>query len=231
MKLHNLIILILVSSCSVFGQSRTCPLTMKDSPGLRGIKLGMSPEEVSKVTGLTIEPVPSKTRIYIKKEGDKYIDANSVSGSKYDEISKEKNKREIDIGEEHFFYFRKTTDKNPPLPEVENLSLHFYKNSLYFFSIDYTTNYNWKDIDGFLYVISDKLKLPRDAWDVNRKLASLVCVDFYMTVVLVDNWRPYESLVSVDTLKEKNAEAVRRFIEQDKQKGVSDSEKKKTSKR
>ncbi len=46
--------------------NQECILTLKDAPSLRGLKLGMSPDEVSKFLGAKVELKDKETSIFVK---------------------------------------------------------------------------------------------------------------------------------------------------------------------
>jgi LysM repeat protein len=202
----------------------SCNLTLKDAPVLRGLRLGMTPAEVSTVLGLTVKPEPKKTKISLRRNGEEYVEIYSFNKAEY-----EKNKREFELGEESFSYSSNGAI-SPKLEGIRHIYLTFYKKALDYVSIEYDGSHiKWESIREFITNISPKLKLPLSSWEINATSAYLSCTDFYMNADLFGG-EIHFSLADRLTQNRIKADAKQRFIELDKKENTADYEKKKVFK-
>jgi hypothetical protein len=159
--------LILVVSAELFGQTAlaqltantACSLTKDESPALLGLKLGMTPSEVSNVLGRNISARDILTKILVKKiTKDGVVVQNELSTKSY-------------IGEKEYAYYPHN-DSN-----VGSIYLRFWDKSLYTVALDYDPrDFDWSTQRSDSQVIAEKLGLPFDYWEGSR----LACSDFYV---------------------------------------------------
>ena len=227
MKVLSIFFVVLVYVITVSAQTTRCNLTLKDAPSLRGLKFGMSGDEAVKTLALSEKPTSIKTTLHLKKEGDKYTEVSILNRDEY-----EKNRQQVDIGESNLIYVTKPYSPiNPNLDGIRNLSLYFFKDRLYLMIIDYySPDIKWKNIEEFVYVFSDKLNLSKDHWFIQDEFALLNCEGFslnshYTSENIINLF--YKNKQLSEELRE---EARKIFIEQEKQKGIVDYEKKKNFK-
>lgn len=219
--------------CSVIvGQKNLCKLEVDKSPPLRGLRLGMTPDQVGKVLKMDIRLKPEYTTVFMTKVRGAWTDFNKGKNGLtfFEQLSKDKIARakydrerraaehEVDAGEKLFSYFyshvnKDGNSKNELLDGVEYFFLRFYRESLYSISINYKTDdLTWKDSKDFALAVSATLDLPEAYW---VQPGYMSCPGFSLHAYGNGD---YSSLDLRDTRKsaELTSEAQRLFIQAEK---------------
>jgi LysM repeat protein len=214
------------TSFSISQESLTtaCGMTLREAPALRGLKFGMTPLETGRALGISVVPTAKTTKISFRKVGEDYVEILSV-GNK---AEYEKNKRELRLGEETFYYARTSLNlRSPQLEGIVAIYMQFYKNSLYYISVMYDSKeIKWVNHREFLLNISKKLTLPKSSWRITDNVAVLSCTDFSLTSLFGEKITTL-MLFDLVTQNAVDTDAKKRFIELDKKENMVDYEKKK----
>jgi hypothetical protein len=179
MKTTTSFLIILLLTFVVLGQdisrAKPCYLTIEESPVLSGLRLGMSSDDVLRVSETKAQPVKVDTEIRLKKGHNLYVEVH------YGDVDYEKSLHKISIGETRLYLYSK---KLHQLDGATYVYLSFYKNSLYTIAVVYdATGYKWKDAKEFIQMNEEKLGLPKDLWSSqplanNGRESHLRCPDF-----------------------------------------------------
>ncbi len=173
--LFILAFLVFTSSLS-YSQGKTCLLETKDSPVLRGMRLGMTVDEIESVTGTKLKFEELVVGIALKKVKNGYV-LISEDDPQYYEV-----KHHYIKGILYHFYTNNTAN-TPKLSGIGLLTLQFFKNSLSYISITYDTpDYTWKNAKEFLRDNEEKMNLPKGLWS-NRpmeipEVSEIICTGF-----------------------------------------------------
>jgi hypothetical protein len=160
------------------------------APTLRGLKLGMSPTDVSKELLMDIKPIPKLTGFIVEKPAS--IPKEEVEKSIIGSVTGKANERiylrgEIDVGVKTFVFDRtkSVTVTNEKLEGIDKLTLDFYSDALFSIDIDYKREYKWQNVAEFIGVTSEKLGINKSLWDVkDNSMAHLFCDEFSMSSYL-----------------------------------------------
>lgn len=229
----KVLLLIFIFCFNVFGQTtEKCDLTLKDAPILRGLKLGLSVNEVSKILGIEIKLKPKKTNVYLTKEEiAKYTESPKDASSLYPYIEIASTTESQDVGEKEFEY--RTFDLSPEhLKDLEKISLRFYKDKLFDVDIDYLVEgYKWNNLTEFIENISGKLNLKVELWSkTTSDIGFLFCKDFGL-VASISNYsqKSGASLSLTDSLVSSELSKISKaaFLEKQKQLEKEKEDKKK----
>jgi hypothetical protein len=226
-KLFLTLAFLIFTSSFCVAQGKACLLEIKDSPVLRGMKLGMTINEIEKVLVARLEVSSEGWAISLKKVKNEYVEIS------YDDPLYAKNERKIDNVYSRIYI--KETESLPKLSGVYSLVLRFFKNSLYAVNITYDTpDYTWKTAKEFLRDNEEKMNLPKGLWSSQPKrdvfqVSLLDCSGFTAFVTVAPE---SVSLDVEDKITEKLIvlEAKRLYIEELKENEREKLEKKKTFK-
>ncbi len=154
-KLLFILAFFIFTSSLSYSQGKPCLLETKDSPVLRGMRLGMTVDEIESVIGTKLKFEELAVRIALKKVKNGYV------------LISEDDPQYYDV-EHHFIngiYSRFYTDNTANIPKlsgVSSLNLQFFKNSLFYISVTYgTPDYTWKNAKEFLRDNEEKMNLPK----------------------------------------------------------------------
>lgn len=179
-----------------------CTLQLNEAPTLRGLRLGMSIEDVKDYLGISIEPLVFNTEV----------------------SAKNKNVR-VDVGDRIFTVY-KTNNSN--FDGIKQFTLRFFEDELYQITIIYSIDYiKWENEKEFANSLSEKLNLPQATW----RGRFLSCESFeleiraeseYSSVIILKN------LIIVKKINELANKKVMQEIadEEKKQKQMEDDKKK-----
>jgi hypothetical protein len=155
MKIFARLFLLAVLTAGCVGQIFSCALTLKDAPELRGLRLGMSVEEINSILQINMA--------FSEEETNFTINENNLP------IFKQAN-----IGEKKFETSRL---KDGNFEGVKKLTLSFFENKLISMRLIYSASYvEWKDSADFQRYLSEKLKLPKESWSEK----GMHCKEFYV---------------------------------------------------
>ena len=158
-----IILIILLCPIAFRGQNNQltseCKLTIKDSPILLGLKLGMTPKQVEEALGRKAVPRDVRTEILVTKT------------KKNGEVTKEERWTHEPIGETEFTFYPRDESN------VGSLFLRFWKDRLYTFSLNRDLrDFKWQVAIPDPTVIAETLLLPPGPWEGPR----LTCSEFYI---------------------------------------------------
>lgn len=188
----------------------SCNLTLKNAPVLRGLKLGMTPNAVSRVLGRTLKLKDHETDFY---NGTDIIHVN--------------------IGEKTFFYLARPTQKISKLAGIHSMLLTFFDNSLYEIYLKYDKqDFGWKDGRELSLILSEKLNLPKDAWYTtsNSLFEFMACKEFKIFIIAFPNGSSDFHLGNEIAAKTVKAKAKQAVLNEEQKKKVTESEKKRAFK-
>ena len=152
-----------------------CNLTTKDAPALRGVRLGMTPEEVSKVLKYPI--VPSESGTYAR-----YLEVDPLT-KKETVISGQVNVGDFSV---YLPIKEEQLNANPDLKGVEVFFGSFFNNKLYSMLMKYDEKlYNFGSLEKFISTVSVTINIPQEIWLITeyptRRNAIADCQNFYVS--------------------------------------------------
>ncbi|MBX7173921.1 MAG: hypothetical protein K1X72_23325 [Pyrinomonadaceae bacterium] len=151
----------------------------------------MTPEQVSKYLGISINNKIKKTKTYVRLNRDE-LKVNSNG-----DIQRSPG---FNIGEKELSLIN---PKQSDLYGISSVKLTFYKDVLYNIQTNYSENYvKWESLSDLVDSLSMLLNLPRNEWhiivvsEITPAYCAIVCNDFSMTAqIRHDNSNRIESIL------------------------------------
>ena len=164
MKIHALVLLGLLAVClPPYGKAqqrvaelKKCPLTVEQSPTVRGLKLGQSPSEIR--TLFAVEGNEDLTRIAL--DLDRRPDETGVR--------------------EQLISSSMLGLRSDKLKGTRNISIRYLDERLASFQIAYDGNVKWQSSAHFAAAIAEQLHLPTEGWQDTGVALRLTCQGFYV---------------------------------------------------
>ncbi|HEX7772504.1 MAG TPA: hypothetical protein VF435_08775, partial [Pyrinomonadaceae bacterium] len=140
-------------------ETNKCPLTVEQSPVVRGIKLGQTVAEVR-----SLFPEAASSRAVSLALGFESMNSN-------------------DLGVTEQTITSTAFRDSERLKGTENLVLRYLDGRVALFRINYDPSVHWNNSAHFAAAIAPQLHLPAEGWRANGQSMRLTCSGFYVNVI------------------------------------------------
>lgn len=192
------------------------PCKLTEFPAIRELKLGMSIPDLQKIIGRTPEFQVFTQSVY-KAGNEKGATTKSFYSSRLGDY---------DVGITRFVY-ESSRSTIPAFDGIEAVIVYYFKGSAFWIIVRYgkQQDIQWKDLDEFIPVYSEKLNIPKDPWFIGKEEAKLYCNGFDVRVLFYST--PTLELRKLSVLDEIDVIAVDKYLEEKKKKEEAENSKKK----